>query len=997
MLRHYTSLLSLFLAVLLAPLAGQAQPANDNCSGAIELFPGATCVPVAGTVAGATASLPGTVLCDGFNATPDDDVWYKFTATSSVHQIRVQGSPSFDAVIQLLQGACNGTPIICRDIVSAGGVEILDVSALTVGQEYLIRVFHWSASVPATTTFSICVGPSLVPPNDNCVGAIELVPNPTCNQTAGSILGATLSAPASACGGAPNDDVWFRFTATSDQHTVRVATLSGFDAVVDLRSGACNGTSIQCVDVVSSNSIENLNATGLTIGENYYVRVYHFGSNVPANTGLQICVLGPEPQTCDADAGTLTADASTVCLVEGSATLTATADGNVNVPAGFETVYVLTQGPGLVIVNAGASPSFDVTEADAYTIHTLVYDPNTLDLGNVEIGVTTGFDVNALLIQGGGTICGSLDVAGAPIVAENCVTCDADAGTLTADLSEVCFVVDETVISATADGNANVPAGFETLYVLTQGAALVIIDAAATPAFLVETEGNYTIHTLVYDPTTLDLGIVEIGVTTGFDVNALLIQGGGSICGSLDVTGAPVTVEVCVTCDADAGTITANESNVCLVDDMAMISATSDGNVVVPTGFQKIYVLTQGAGLVIVDAAPSPDFMVTEVGNYTIHLLVYDPNTLDLGIVEIGVTTGFDVNALLIQGGGAICGSLDVVGAPITVEVCIQCDAVAGTITADAPFVCLVDDMAVLTATPDGNIVVPAGFEKIYVLTQGAGLVIVDAASSPDFMVTAEGDYTIHTLVYDPNTLDLSIVEFGVTTGFDVNALLIQGGGTICASLDVAGAQVTVQVCVACEGGDVTTAGGAPSVNICQDSEADVIDFATSSTSTNNYTYVLTDESDRIVTLLSGNALDFNSAAVGVYHVWGVSYDGSLLGADVGADIADLSNTGTCLELSATFVTVTVEICIGVAEADQLTWGLYPNPTEGLVTLNYRGADATVNMEVVDMGGRVVAQEGRAMTNGQRHTMDLGAFAPGMYTVRLTSGVQVTNLRVVVR
>jgi hypothetical protein len=701
--------------------------------------------------------------------------------------------------------------------------------------------------------------------------------------------------------------------------------------------------------------------------------------------------------TCDADAGTLTADASTVCLVEGSATLTATADGNVNVPAGFETVYVLTQGPGLVIVNAGASPSFDVTEADAYTIHTLVYDPTTLDLGIVEIGVTTGFDVNALLIQGGGTICGSLDVAGAPIVAENCVTCDADAGTLTADLSEVCFVVDETVISATADGNANVPAGFETLYVLTQGAALVIIDAAATPAFLVETEGNYTIHTLVYDPTTLDLGIVEIGVTTGFDVNALLIQGGGSICGSLDVTGAPVTVEVCVTCDADAGTITANESNVCLVDDMAMISATSDGNVVVPTGFQKIYVLTQGAGLVIVDAAPSPDFMVTEVGNYTIHLLVYDPNTLDLGIVEIGVTTGFDVNALLIQGGGAICGSLDVVGAPITVEVCIQCDAVAGTITADAPFVCLVDDMAVLTATPDGNIVVPAGFEKIYVLTQGAGLVIVDAASSPDFMVTAEGDYTIHTLVYDPNTLDLSIVEFGVTTGFDVNALLIQGGGTICASLDVAGAQVTVQVCVACEGGDVTTAGGAPSVNICQDSEADVIDFATSSTSTNNYTYVLTDESDRIVTLLSGNALDFNSAAVGVYHVWGVSYDGSLLGADVGADIADLSNTGTCLELSATFVTVTVEICIGVAEADQLTWGLYPNPTEGLVTLNYRGADATVNMEVVDMGGRVVAQEGRAMTNGQRHTMDLGAFAPGMYTVRLTSGVQVTNLRVVVR
>ncbi|MBK6543657.1 MAG: hypothetical protein IPG10_20850, partial [Flavobacteriales bacterium] len=37
-------------------------------------------------------------------------------------------------------------------------------------------------------------------------------------------------------------------------------------------------------------------------------------------------------------------------------------------------------------------------------------------------------------------------------------------------------------------------------------------------------------------------------------------------------------------------------------------------------------------------------------------------------------------------------------------------------------------------------------------------------------------------MVYDPNTLDLSIVELGVTTGFDVNGLLVQGGGAIRAS-----------------------------------------------------------------------------------------------------------------------------------------------------------------------------------------------------------------------
>jgi hypothetical protein len=43
--------------------------------------------------------------------------------------------------------------------------------------------------------------------------------------------------------------------------------------------------------------------------------------------------------------------------------------------------------------------------------------------------------------------------------------------------------------------------------------------------------------------------------------------------------------------------------------------------------------------------------------------------------------------------------------------------------------------------------------------------------------------------------LDLSIVKPGVTTGFDVNGLLIQGGGKICAGLDVAGAAFEVKRC----------------------------------------------------------------------------------------------------------------------------------------------------------------------------------------------------------
>jgi hypothetical protein len=490
---------------------------------------------------------------------------------------------------------------------------------------------------------------------------------------------------------------------------------------------------------------------------------------------------------CLADAGTLSGGGA-VCLEDGSATLSATADGNAEVPVDYTTAYVLTEGAGLVIIDAGAAPEFTVDAEGDYTIHTLVYDPNTLDLSIVEFGVTTGFDVNGLLIQGGGSICASLDVAGAAFTVESCIVpCDANAGSLNGG-GPVCLENGFALLSATVEGNAVVPVGFEVLYVLTAGADLVILDAAAAPEFFVDAAGDYTIHTLVYDPNTLDLGIVQVGVTTGFDVNALLIQGGGEICASLDVAGAAFTAEECVvTCDADAGTLTGG-GLVCFENGFASLSATVDGNAVIPAGYDIYWVLTTGAELVILDGNVTPDFTVDAAGIYTIHSLVYDTDNFDFSVIQVGVTTGFDVNALLVQGGGDVCASLDVAGASFSVEVCLPpCDADAGTLSGGGT-ACFEDGAATLTATADGNAVVPAGFSTVYVLTEGAGLVIIDAGASPEFVVDAEGDYTIHTLVYDANTLDLGIVEFGVTTGFDVNGLLIQGGGTICASLDVAGA-----------------------------------------------------------------------------------------------------------------------------------------------------------------------------------------------------------------
>ncbi|MFD2543667.1 T9SS type A sorting domain-containing protein [Lacinutrix gracilariae] len=498
--------------------------------------------------------------------------------------------------------------------------------------------------------------------------------------------------------------------------------------------------------------------------------------------------------SCDASAGTLTADMDMVYLADGAAMLSATANGDATIPQGYETLYVLTEGEGLVIQNVGATPSFEVTAAGNYTIHTLVYNAETLDLSIVVPGTTTGFDVNGLLLQGGGMICASLDVAGAAIAV---MSCDASAGTLTADMDMVYLADGAAMLSATANGDATIPQGYEALYVLTEGEGLVIQNVAATPNFEVTAAGNYTIHTLVYNVETLDLSIVVPGTTTGFDVNGLLLQGGGMICASLDVAGAAISV---MSCDASAGTLTADMDMVYLADGAAMLSATANGDANIPQGYEALYVLTAGEGLVIQNVAATPNFEVTAAGNYTIHTLVYNAETLDLSIVVPGTTTGFDVNGLLLQGGGMICASLDVAGAAIAV---MSCDASAGTLTADMDMVYLADGAAMLTATVNGDANIPEGYEALYVLTEGEGLVIQNVAATPNFEVTAAGNYTIHTLVYNAETLDLSIVVPGTTTGFDVNGLLLQGGGMICASLDVAGAAIVVSamdVCLASSG-----------------------------------------------------------------------------------------------------------------------------------------------------------------------------------------------------
>ena len=151
-----------------------AQPANDNCSGAILLTVNSTCVPTAGTVAGSTTSTPPTTCWSLTNNITD--VWYKFVATATTHTVELACSSNFYGVEELMS-SCTGPALNCMG--SGPGVDNqMSATGLIPGNTYYIRVYDYY--IPSTQlTFSVCVWSS-----STGIGAVDPVsrftvfPNP---------------------------------------------------------------------------------------------------------------------------------------------------------------------------------------------------------------------------------------------------------------------------------------------------------------------------------------------------------------------------------------------------------------------------------------------------------------------------------------------------------------------------------------------------------------------------------------------------------------------------------------------------------------------------------------------------------------------------------------------------------------------------------------------------------------------------------------------------
>lgn len=228
------------------------------------------------------------------------DVWLQFSALSdSVFYDAVPQGANVDLIVEIYQGTDCGTMefVGCADFTNPGEPESVVIGPLTSTDPFFVRIADINQNADPNLNFTFCAYDQLEEEpitNDECAGAILLNTSANCTPTAFSTLGATGSAPASSCspGGSAAEDVWFRFVATSTSATIRVGAVNGSDPVIQYFSGTCtNLVSRGCSDFFIEGVDENLTATGLVVGQTYYVRVYDYrGVNATSND-FTICVI----------------------------------------------------------------------------------------------------------------------------------------------------------------------------------------------------------------------------------------------------------------------------------------------------------------------------------------------------------------------------------------------------------------------------------------------------------------------------------------------------------------------------------------------------------------------------------------------------------------------------------------------------------------------------------------------------------------------------------
>ncbi|MCB0474264.1 MAG: T9SS type A sorting domain-containing protein [Flavobacteriaceae bacterium] len=255
-----------------------APPSNDDCDAAttITVNDNYLCGTVtAGTLSEATASSQATTGCTISSDKANDDVWFKFVATNTSHRIQLQNIVGNQTNLYHMiynggtSGSCSSMSLIyCSD------PETSNLSGLTVGNTYFIRVFSNSSAAGANTTFDICVGtePSS-PVNDDCVNALAIntFPFTQIYDATGATNNNGFIAASGTCI-AMNDGVWFTVTGTGDRFNLLLTPVA-WNGAIAVYTGSCGA--LTCVGTKNAGGIGVVEGYSFdsTLGTTYYINI----------------------------------------------------------------------------------------------------------------------------------------------------------------------------------------------------------------------------------------------------------------------------------------------------------------------------------------------------------------------------------------------------------------------------------------------------------------------------------------------------------------------------------------------------------------------------------------------------------------------------------------------------------------------------------------------------------------------------------------------------
>ena len=383
---------------------------------------------------------------------------------------------------------------------------------------------------------------------------------------------------------------------------------------------------------------------------------------------------------------TIVVNANPICQSGTGSPTQATLSTTSVLPAGYS-YYWMLNGNVVLVTSGGSSSSYTTSVAGNYTLM-----------------ISNGIDCESGISN---TI---------TITVEDCTPeCDPpSAPSISIDVNPICDLGTGSPETAVLMATSALPAGYNYQWQLN-GANISVANGGQNANLSTNTLGTYTLT---------------------------LVNGNG--CDSQVSNAITLLTEDCSPqniCLADAGSIIAAENPICedeLLEAVIVIPPT------IPTGFDLAYLLTQNGSDAIIQTSALPSFSLASLGGYTIHTLVYDPLSLDISTLTLGVTTIGDFNSLLIQGGGTICGSLDLLGAQITVEECEE----------TIPDECIPNDAGACVIT-----IVEIGDKSM--LANQAATKMMDGTVCPNEGVEVEitGDfaipgymsaYLIHTVENDP-------------------------------------------------------------------------------------------------------------------------------------------------------------------------------------------------------------------------------------------------------